>query len=122
MFKFNFGNPEEDGTKELPVEEEKKSIVWLPATEHIKSEEHSKVAEDAKELSTILVGDEIPLRLINCAEVNRNLQESRCETFKGDTDLIPGVYEGGLKIWEGAEDLVEFVYELNLDYKKVRET
>lgn len=30
----------------------------------------------------------------------------------GDTDLIPGTYEGGLKTWEGGLDLVQVCAEL----------
>ena len=26
-----------------------------------------------------------------------------------ETDLVPGVYEGGLKLWEGALDLVSYL-------------
>ena len=42
------------------------------------------------------------------------LNNQRClkETLKGDhsdSDLVSGVYEGGLKIWECSIDLVHFI-------------
>ena len=36
------------------------------------------------------------------------------------SDLIPGVYEGGLKLWECALDLVQFLAESNLDFSRMR--
>ena len=36
------------------------------------------------------------------------------------SDLIPGVYEGGLKVWECAFDLVEYLAESEIDFSGVR--
>ena len=38
-----------------------------------------------------------------------------------NTDLIPGIYEGGLKTWEGGVDLVEVLAEGNYEGKSVLE-
>lgn len=35
------------------------------------------------------------------------------------SDLIPGVYEGGLKVWECALDLVHFLSELDLNFPQM---
>ena len=36
------------------------------------------------------------------------------------SDLIPGVYEGGLKVWECALDLVEYLAESDIDFSGMR--
>ena len=36
--------------------------------------------------------------------------------FKGPSDLIPGVYEGGFRLWEGACDLVEYLTNQKLEF------
>ena len=36
------------------------------------------------------------------------------------SDLIPGVYEGGLKLWECAVDLVEYLSESNINFHGMR--
>ncbi len=36
------------------------------------------------------------------------------------SDLIPGVYEGGLKLWECAIDLVHFLSKSNIDFSGMR--
>ena len=38
-----------------------------------------------------------------------------------NTDLIPGIYEGGLKTWEGGVDLVEVLAEGNYEGTSVLE-
>jgi protein-histidine N-methyltransferase len=41
--------------------------------------------------------------------------------FTGHSDLVPMVYEGGLKTWEGAMDLVGFLTHLDRDsFKGIR--
>lgn len=34
--------------------------------------------------------------------------------LKSNTDLIPGVYEGGFKIWESTQDMIQYVNENNI--------
>ena len=36
--------------------------------------------------------------------------------FRGPSDLIPGIYEGGFRLWEGAGDLVEYLTNQNLEF------
>ena len=38
-----------------------------------------------------------------------------------NTDLIPGIYEGGLKTWEGGVDLVEVLAEEGYEGRSVLE-
>lgn len=38
----------------------------------------------------------------------------------GDSDLVPGRYEGGLKTWECSIDLVQYLHESNADFKNKR--
>ena len=32
-----------------------------------------------------------------------------CPDLPDESDLVPGVYEGGLKVWEASLDLVEYL-------------
>ncbi|WWC68870.1 uncharacterized protein I206_102806 [Kwoniella pini CBS 10737] len=46
-----------------------------------------------------------------------NNQEEGEEYVDAQTDLIPGLYEGGLKSWEGGVDLVEVINSIGDDQK-----
>jgi hypothetical protein len=48
-------------------------------------------------------------------------QEQQGDYVDANTDLIPGIYEGGLKTWEGGVDLVEVLAEGGFDGKSVLE-
>lgn len=39
-------------------------------------------------------------------------KEKALEFLDAPSDLVPGVYEGGLKTWECSLDLVEYLHEL----------
>lgn len=34
-----------------------------------------------------------------------------CPDLPEESDLVPGVYEGGLKVWEASLDLVEYLVD-----------
>ncbi|KAI6649192.1 Histidine protein methyltransferase 1-like protein isoform X1 [Oopsacas minuta] len=36
--------------------------------------------------------------------------------FKGPSDLVPGIYEGGFRLWEGAVDLVEYLTSQEVEF------
>ena len=52
-------------------------------------------------------GQSLKYLSINNAE---GLARSLGDTPLGDSDLVSGVYEGGLKVWDCSFDLVDFVY------------
>ena len=67
-----------------------------------------------------------PCRLLHLSEayVEKLMQNSEeysssatNEALKSSTDLIPSVYEGGLKIWECSIDLVNYLHKLFLEKK-----
>ena len=41
-------------------------------------------------------------------------------TESHNSDLVPGVYEGGLKVWECTYDLLEYLETIDLDWKHCR--
>ena len=44
-------------------------------------------------------------------------QTQLSDWLKGTSDLVPGVYEGGFRLWEGAIDLVEFLTNQNVVFE-----
>ena len=46
-------------------------------------------------------------------ETNETLPKSEKSSVEANTDLVPGVYEGGFKIWECSYDLLAYLQELH---------
>jgi len=42
------------------------------------------------------------------------------QSIEGISDVIPGVYEGGFKVWESTTDLVNLIASSNADVKDKR--
>merc|ERR1712029_748347 len=109
MFKFSFNQNEEasgddDAGRgaEEPVVKEKECFIHplelSPDCDTIKKQPtYQKIflADDTENLDDVLLNVE----LTNCNE----------EWDQNHTDLIPGVYEGGLKVWECTEDLLRHI-------------
>jgi len=54
--------------------------------------------------------------------ISKELSSTLNDSKKGPTDLVSGVYEGGLKLWEGSLDLVKYLNKhrdiLRVEHKK----
>lgn len=67
-----------------------------------------------------LIGSGKTLTCISPGCVEQDLKHSACgnsaivEALETDTDLVPHVYEGGLKVWECSIDLADFLLEQDL--------
>lgn len=86
------------------------------AREHHVPEDVSKVLEN-KVLETVS-----DLRYVNVAVVEMTCRDGThgedivSKSVSAHSDLIPGVYEGGLKIWECTFDLLEYLSEADLQF------
>ncbi|XP_074026529.1 histidine protein methyltransferase 1 homolog isoform X2 [Leptinotarsa decemlineata] len=126
MFKFNFSSEDTDPDDEEKANREK---LWKKCKE-ILYEAGNKCVEDIFQHvhtdSIFSNGSEIKyfrrteiLKMLNNAE---NLNEnSVLEAERNHSDLVPAVYEGGLKIWECTYDLFSYINECDNDFtnKKV---
>ncbi|KAG7346551.1 lysine methyltransferase [Nitzschia inconspicua] len=67
-----------------------------------KEKEHLKPCLSASSLSLV-------------RRIQEDVISTECTTQFRKTDLVPGVYEGGLKVWECSIDLCQYLYQHNID-------
>ncbi|PIK37678.1 putative histidine protein methyltransferase 1-like [Apostichopus japonicus] len=84
----------------------------------------SKVTEEilAAEYEVLDVNKAVAIRCLRSKSVEEklsSLSDDNCikKTVENHSDLIPNVYEGGLKIWECSVDLVEHLCETKVPLK-----
>jgi len=126
-FAFNF-SVENDGTESKENKavnngisgigikrDDERHITWLKAKEQFMQEFHLDRITSMLSIEHYNIGGRSVLNFVNSESVSKDM-ESR--NYSGDltpaltdsTDLVSGVYEGGLKIWECSEDLLEFLH------------
>ncbi|XP_059621837.1 histidine protein methyltransferase 1 homolog [Phlebotomus argentipes] len=107
MFQFNFKVEEqakEDHKDEDEVKKESaKEAAQVVACEEVFPEGFS--AEEDTSACTLFISGDLEIPILDPVKV-RN--ESAEETH---SDLIPGVYEGGFKVWECTQDLADYLVE-----------
>ena len=136
-FCFNFEIPENNSDflpKQQPIEQKE--------VEELKNAKATFLHPNEKELEIIFNGNfqtqnveitgfenatnDAPCRLLHLSEAYvenliQNIEEysssATNEALKTNTDLIPSIYEGGLKIWECSVDLVNYLHKLFLGKK-----
>ena len=92
-----------------------RQVIWLKAKEQFMQEFHLDRITSMLSIEHYDIGGRSILNFVNSESVGKGM-ESR--NYSGDltpaltdsTDLVSGVYEGGLKIWECSEDLLEFLH------------
>lgn len=97
MFKFNFNNSEES-------KEEEEIIKISDNSETIKESKSIEVSQDRyKEIAENFPNSTFDVFVSNETEIGFiSLGDNR------SSDLISGEYEGGFKIWECTQDLIDF--------------
>lgn len=129
MFKFNFG--EECAKSKDDAKKEEAEVPRVEAREHFLSESHLEVlADESKVISAFIYAKG---QVINHLEITEDNAEATAEAAaeagaeagaSSDaapaSDLVPGVYEGGLKIWECSRDLTEYLGERPDEYSDLR--
>lgn len=84
------------------------------ALEHRAAEDLLSYTDQAV-TETLTIGALPPLLYLNesvfeqTASERDDAEEVLSQTITQNSDLITGVYEGGLKIWEGTQDLLEYI-------------
>lgn len=123
-FSFNFNSEsgvvsdKKDGGHEESCKQENK-IAWLSAQEEFLQDFHLEKISNILSIEHFNVGTSV-LNYINSGIVG---EELKAQDYSGDltpalsssTDLVPGVYEGGLKIWECSQDLAEWLHQTKGD-------
>jgi len=144
-FLFNFGEPDLQATKRAPAaelendtetrKEYEKQVSEHPATEiqqicekQLHSKLKPKTYEFGQHLLTVVDTSHLENLIMKDEEFQAILKSSHILlAAHGHSDLVTGSYEGGLKIWECAIDLTEFIYsglkdlKLNMEGKHVLE-
>ena len=128
-FSFNFpveSSCEASSTSETQTEtqtetdsskEEKSPVAWKACREHLIEDCHLEKISTIDQILSFPVGEEESLNIVDSQAVSHLLAQSGYEgelspalaTTTTATDLVPGQYEGGLKIWECSEDLVSYL-------------
>jgi len=127
-FNFDIKNSDEVNGSETKNDESEKTddgikenqnILWFNAKEQFLQDYHLERISRMLSVEHFEMGS-FSLNFVNSEAVSKDL-ESR--DYSGDltpalsssTDLVSGVYEGGLKIWECSEDLAHFLHDTKGD-------
>ena len=107
-FRFNFGGsaPEEPSKKSPETDS-----VLTPARLvdiSIKGEEYDEMALDAL-FEKVSIHDDVEFS--RCRPPNSTSMSGPIADWLDKSDLVPGIYEGGFKLWECCIDLVKFLNE-----------
>ena len=103
MFKFNFNKTDEDEEKQEDVKEPDPLIALKESKLiEISSSRYKEIAESLVERNfQMFSSNDLEIGYVDNINVNE----------MNDSDLISGVYEGGYKIWECTQDLVDYFVE-----------
>ncbi|XP_047476591.1 histidine protein methyltransferase 1 homolog [Penaeus chinensis] len=134
MFRFNFSVETEDQAEPMaeeptddPSAEKGHSAAlrdWLPAQCHEINQEHLNFLTDGCVVEEVTIGEtgvkyismNSALEKMQHAEVSANIVPA----FQDHTDLVPAVYEGGLKIWECTWDLLDHLSSMKMNMSGCR--
>ena len=127
-FSFNFqveSSCEAATTSETETEtdqnnKDKSGVAWKACREHLIEDWHLEKITQIDEIVSYPVRgeeEEESLNIVDSEAVSHLLAQSGYEgdlspalaSTSSATDLLPGQYEGGLKIWECSEDLVSYL-------------
>ncbi|XP_072198970.1 histidine protein methyltransferase 1 homolog [Excalfactoria chinensis] len=132
-FRFNFF-PDEDESKEPSAHSETQPCSATrqderPAVKRdcIKAAKEHRIPADGSEvLHNKVLQTASGLYYVNMAVVELTCRDGAhgedivSKSVSSHSDLIPGVYEGGLKIWECTYDLMEFLAEAEIQFANKR--
>lgn len=115
---FGRSNLLNDSSTSQDCQAEEKTVCCKPAIEH-------KIQQDVKRvLENKIVEQNSDLQFVNVSVVEMTLSNDDLygesivrRTVTANSDLISGVYEGGMKIWECTFDLIKYLKEEDVDFK-----
>jgi len=123
VFSFNFGSASSDQEKkkEKSLGDERSDISWRKAEEIFLDDSHLCALAKLPSYEQFDLDRGTSINFVNSSIVCTLLKDSG---YKGDlspalgtehSDLVPGTYEGGLKVWECSEDLARFLHTSPLE-------
>ncbi|XP_030809455.1 histidine protein methyltransferase 1 homolog [Camarhynchus parvulus] len=94
----------------------KKNLCVKAAKEHSIPQDLNKVLEN-KVLETVLGLSHVKLSVVErTCSGDADSEGIVSKSVSSHSDLIPGVYEGGLKIWECTYDLMDYLSEAEIEF------
>ncbi|XP_013398729.1 histidine protein methyltransferase 1 homolog isoform X2 [Lingula anatina] len=128
-FRFNF-NQDDSGIAEevnggvVPVLEKKAEMLAVAEAVELEYEEEKLQLEDvAMETLTTSEGEEV--KYCSAEDIQDRLNQEKTDSVivranSSNSDLIPHVYEGGLKVWECSVDLTHYLSGLKLAFRGLK--
>lgn len=114
-FGFNVSEPSNEDPENVVAEEKSSqdSQTWFECTElALPDELRSGMTIDPDDLFVFLASVDIQVEYINCLTLDKEeLGQDVLVAEHDHSDLVPGQYEGGLKVWECTFDLGELMAE-----------
>ncbi|KAK7070655.1 Histidine protein methyltransferase 1, partial [Halocaridina rubra] len=97
---------------------------WLQAKSHAVTHKHLDALMADSVVDEIMIG-ETSMKYLSMATALERLQkeeisENILPALNDNTDLVPAIYEGGLKIWECTWDLLQFLASSDIKFKGFR--
>lgn len=122
-FQFNFPDPSNGLQAEQLIQETESQ--HGPGDNVEECQEIFKNTNWELEIPTVVynISDDLCLTCLDNQEVENKLCRSRSnnsgvvKAAESHSDLIPNVYEGGLKVWECAIDLVRYLHENHVSFE-----
>lgn len=116
MFKFGFSNEEDSDNHE----EETEKLTWFTASEIFVTEKNISKEFDPDDIIIINIC-EVNLRLLSLDKTVSKLDVVKHNNIikaeSQHSDLLPAIYEGGLKVWECSYDLGNYLISNNIDFE-----
>ncbi|XP_044755264.1 histidine protein methyltransferase 1 homolog [Coccinella septempunctata] len=127
MFTFGFSRDENDKVVENIKSSKECEEVEIKTSRELKAQEFEKIDEYLKSYSLTYKTYKEKMRFIDNIDVVLELltsEDDLSQIIKAEekhSDLLPGIYEGGCKIWECTHDLINFIEneQKNLFERKV---
>lgn len=130
-FKFQFGETQyEPGATHTAGASQEDNLKWFPSREHFIRDDHLRHTGNGVDVELFPVTDNgVVIRFLNSEQVSSRLENCDDEdsvlkkAVSANTDLMPSIYEGGLKTWECSQDLTRHLerQSINWDGKHVLE-
>ncbi|NWV51790.1 MET18 methyltransferase, partial [Daphoenositta chrysoptera] len=109
-------DPAADSSPKLGETTSKKQLCVKAAKEHSIPKDLNEVLEN-KVMETVLDLSYVKLSVVEMTCLgNADSEGIVSKSVSSHSDLIPGVYEGGLKIWECTFDLMDYFLEAEIEF------
>ena len=118
-FKFNFAL--DDESQDPLAEELGRDVADEPGFEPAREIKVLGKEEELDEEAVEALFEDVPIQgrtpIRRCRPPSEESLPDALKAAVGESDLVPGVYEGGFKVWEGSIDLVELLVRDKVEMK-----